>query len=71
MSEMVIVETGWQDRRKKHAWQTMLTAEESAEIARIDAEVAEISARRHALSRRRSLIQNRALQRFKYANGTR
>lgn len=59
---------GWVSRRKSLPWQTMLTVEERAEIERIDAELLQIEPRRRELTSARRLIQNRAVQRYRYAN---
>lgn len=61
-----MTDAGWTDKRKRHPWQTKLTAGERAELRRIESELAEMDKRRRVLIPARRLIQNRAVQRYRY-----
>jgi hypothetical protein len=63
-----MTEPGWIDKRKRIPWRTKLTPEERAELQRVEAELAEMDKRRRVLIPARRLIQNRAVQRYRYDN---
>jgi hypothetical protein len=66
-----MTESNWIDKRKRLPWQTMLTADERTELARMDFEIARLRKRLGELIPARRLIQNRAVQRYRYDEGAR
>lgn len=57
----------WTPRESRVPWRDFLTADEAAEVSAIDAEMVSIKTRMRHLSSRRNPIQNRAINRAKYA----
>lgn len=57
----------WKPRETKWDWRSFLTADEAATIAPLEAEAAKLRARLSEIAAVRQPMQNRAIQRAKYA----